>query len=534
MAAIDDLLAQKKLAATNTGAYQPNSMTTLSSGVAQPAPEQTTSPPPAAPAEDPNATQKFLQSYYEQQRGVPQAAPAMDPSQYTPQHAQGIQGTAQDNVDLEYNGRMRSLQLAADQAQRGNDQAINVQRNYGAQVDPRLQNIYQALQNSLGGIRDQNQQGYQSAIDKIRGYYDQAGQANQGMNQDVIARITADAQRNGVEAALPGGLGKMNDTFNFDQMQNNNAKAGRSANLAQLAAQIGGLDNQNIGSAAREGAQQRATLQNEVASTLGQLGVSGFNEQGKYRDQIQGLGQDKATALRQAIEQLTRERSGEGITARKDALQEFLAQSGNNRDQAGAMSQIFNQDRTFDRNTYEDNRDFGQGALQADRNYGLAKSQFGLSQEQFGNQVTQQNYDNSIQAQQLDLQRQALEQKAGTSGLNPLEEAQLAKIQAETAKITAGTSGVDGKYPPGTIGLNKWYSEPHPEFGYKTVPGPQTKAAVDAITQQAEQKAQLAATASGTKANPYQAALNLINSVNYGVNKDALRTAIQIYYQGVK
>lgn len=522
MGAVEDFLAAQKKK-TDTGF-----MSTLSAQGTQPTTPSTEGKPEDVPA--------YLQSLYDTQRGVPKAVAPVDQSAYTPQHTATPQQGAQDNVDLEYNQRIRMLQQTADAAARGADQSMNEQKIYGREVDPRIANIYGALQNSLGQNRDSTQQGYQSAIDKIRGYYDQAGQANQGLNSDLMARITGDAERWGVGAAIPGGTQKLNDTYQFDQLQNNNAKAGRSANLAQLAAQIQGLDTGRISSAAQEGAQQRASLQNEIAKTLGQLGVSSFEEQGNYRNQIQGLGQDKATALRQELEKLTNQRSGEGIDARKNALQEFLALSGNSRDDASAQRGIFTGDRNFDQQVATDQRDYNRSNLESDRNYQL-------SRDQFGNTVHQQNFDNQIQLDQLAMQRESLAAQMSKTQ-NPLEQqklqAEINKLDAQTAKIS-GTSGTstNNKFPPGQAGLSEFYKLTDVPWWGIAGAGPHFRETVDKIVGQtlADQNNPTQLGAGRSVTDPYQHALLLASSPGYasaGIDPDALKTALQVYYRGLK
>lgn len=375
-------------------------------------------------------------------------APTMDPAKQLQQ--------AQDAVQLEYGQKQRGLEDAQLDSIAQYNRLVDEEKGYGQEADPRLANIYGALQNSLGQNTTANQETYSDAISQIRNWYDQSYQANNQLNQDAMSRITGDAERLGIEAGIPGGTQKMTEDFLFNQGQNRNAQAGRSANLAELAAKIEALDRNRVGAAGREGAQERAMLANEVAQTIGDLGMAHFNEQAKFRNEQAGMAADRGAAERDALQKF-QQRDFENLqTARGNSLQEFLARAGLGLQQS----------------------EFRQGNFEADRNYNLAEQELGLQRElgfgelelgrdQLAVDAEKARTDTAIRWAELqhDQRRLSTEQaqwerefaEATSPEAKARAQAELDRIRAETNALNAEATAIN--YQPGEFGLQQYQEE---------------------------------------------------------------------------
>lgn len=471
----------------------------------------------------------------ERRQGALDPSVTVDVNNWLPQNQAPAQQRATDAVSLEYDERLRALQRASDRTGRSYDQAINTEREYGREVDPRLENIYGALGNSLQMNAGANQQTYDNAINRIRSFYDEAGQANQGMNQSIIDRINTDATRLGIEAAIPAATQGVNSDFQFLQGLNTNAKAGRSANLAQLAAQIGVADNDRIGASAQEGAQQRATLQNEIAKTLGNLGVAGFNELGEYRGQMAGLEQDRATAIRDELARLTQQDFENNTEGRRNALDEFMQRSGLNMAEAGYRRDIYTDNRNFNRGAYEDTRDFNRegrqyeqeftrGNYESDRNYGLARDQFALDRSSTA-------FQQQLQRDELNMRRSQLQAElaqANSPEQRRLIQQEIQRNDLEIQRMQNPGAAGQQEYPRGQIGLEQFLAQPRPEWGQNGA-GPIFRQRVQDIIREALSLS----TDPVNPMDPYTAAIGLIDVRGGQMDKNLLQQALQVWFQGV-
>lgn len=357
-----------------------------------------------------------------------------------------IEQQAQDAVQLEYGQKQRALEEAQLQATQNYNRLADEERTYGQEVDPRLENIYSALGTSLQGNQQANQQTYGNAIDQIRAWYDQARSANQELNTDIMGDITGMAERLGIQAGVPAGTQQLTEDFAFNQQQLNEAQAGRSSSLAELAAQIEALDRNRVGAASREGGQQRAMLQNEIAQTLGDLGMAHYQEMGGLRSQLAGLSQDRGAAERDALSQLEQRQFENLQTGRGNALQEFLARSGLGLQQA----------------------EFGQANYEADRNFDLALQELGLSREELGlrrelgqGELALGHREASIRSQELAREHERWSREFAEATSPEAKErarAELERIKAETTALERENSGIGGntEYGFGDLGLDQY------------------------------------------------------------------------------
>lgn len=451
---------------------------------------------------------------------------------------------ARDNVALEYDERIRAIERAAGRAERNFDKNIDIERTFAGEVDPRIANIYNALGNDLRAGAAENQQTYNSAIDRIRSFYDEANQANAGLNADIMARITGDAERLGIEAGIPGGTQQMTEDYQWMQAMGNNQKAGRSANIAELAMKIGALDNRAVGASQREGAQQRASLQNEVARTLGEIGIAGYNELGEYRGQQNSLEQDRATAIRQELARLMDKQHEQGRQGKLDALQEFLALRGQNLQEAQYRRGNFTDDRNFGRGVLESDREYNRGVLESDRNFGLAERELGanitqqdwerrFNESQSRSDAQQKAFSNQIALRELALRERQLEAEIAASN-DPARKAMLqaelnntkantARINAETAALMAGGGNdpASGRYK-GQQGLEQWMSSPGV---WGDAAGPKFREGIKSLIAQAE------AESARTGVPAYQLAMKRIQDTGgMGLNPNSLITGLNIFY----
>lgn len=417
----------------------------------------------------------------------------LDTGAWTPQYSQSPEQQAQSRADLEYGSQIRAIQEAARQASESNARSRSIEQGYGREIDPRLKNVYDALGTSLTQRRGETKANYQGAIGNIRGYYDEAVGANQGVNSDVLNRIMQMSSNLGLGAAVPDSIGKLMENYQFEQNQLNQGKAGRSANLESLASEIYGLDTRRIGAAASEGAQARATAQQQVLKTLSDLLFQGEQEQGGFRREVAGLEGDKGKAIAQLIADITDQRNKEGIDARGNALQEFLSRSG----LAQSNQQMEEQRRQFDISVQEGAKD------RAARSSGGG---------------------------------------GGGGSSNPLND-MLKMLQIEKAQRDLNTKELKGM-----PGLTQWLDSPNDYWTkgaakkggagvFAPKAGPKFRDAVLGIIERAGKLALPKKDALGTvvrqATNPFDRAMGLAGTKDYHfLNPEALREALEIYYKG--
>jgi hypothetical protein len=432
---------------------------------------------------------------------------SVDATPYTPQYGQTPQQQAQDTVSLQYDSQQRAVEEAARQAATENQYQRNVEQSYGKIIDPRLENIYGALGNTLTQGRAETQGNYQSAIDKIRSYYDEALGAGQRVNTDLLNRLTQSAGQLGLGAAIPEATAGLSSDYQFNQGQLTAGKAGRSANLGTLAAQIFGLDTGRIGAAAQEGAQARAGAQSEVLATLGELLRAGQKEQSGYRSQLSGLKSDRAIDLRKTIGDITSQRSKEGIEGRKSAIEEFLARSG-------LAQQNFSNQASL------------AGGMR-DRD---------IQQQQFAESIRQQGLDRAA------ANARSAASRSRSSGAGGMDLKDIASIANMASQIEARGKGKLS----GMEALNKFLNtdskywvqaSKHPGVT-APVAGPKFRAAIQDIMARAAKNAPAKRDSFGTKVRDtrkeYDVAKKLAASKDYrNMNQDALRSALEAYYEGV-
>lgn len=438
----------------------------------------------------------------------------LDISQYLPTYTQTPEEEARARGELQYAPQIRALQQSAREAALENERARQIEQRYGAEIDPRLANVYSALGNSLTGLRGETSQNYQSAVDQIRGFYNEASKSGQEVNTDILNRLAQSAQQLGVGAAVPDATQRLMEDYQFQQGQLAGSKAGRSSNLASLASEIFGLDTQRIGSAAREGAQVRGQAQNEVLRALSELLFAGQQEQRQFREGIAGLRTDQANTVAQMLHDIQQSRSQEEVEARTRALQEFVERA-----------QLANQNRQME----EQRR--------------IADREFAEQQRQFNEQIRQAELD---RAQSASLARLAASSGGGGGGgsfpaKHPLDELykvlQIEELQNElsTTKLTGQKALEHFLNSP-----NKYWTIASKNPGV-TAPkaGPVFRSKVELLINTANRMAQgsmdpKTGTVTRKKSDPYQVALSLVRAPRYKTqNPAALRSAIDAYYKGV-
>lgn len=446
----------------------------------------------------------------------------LDTTPYTPTYSGTPQQTAQDTVDLQYGAQIRAQQQAAQAAAQASALQSQQEQQYGQLIDPRLENIYGALGSSLTKDREATAGNYSSAIDKIRGYYDQASTANQGVNSSLLQSISDSAQKLGLGAAVPASQEGLNRDYQQAQLANNGAEAGQSANLATLASTIYGLDTGRVSSAAQEGAQQRASAQQEVLKTLSDLANSNQTEQAKYADAIAGFQSDKAIDLRSEIAKLTDARSQDSIKARTDALQEMLQRAGLTQQDvstkagiAQSLASLNEQKKEFAVNTALKQQEMAQSAAAARAKSSSSGSSSSTSLIKLLASLTN--------TKSLISSRTKSKTPTGQSALE-----QFLKAPNSAWKKTTTTKTV--KDPFGLVAS---------KGSKKTVAtnsaGPKFQAGIQSLLDQAIQRASAPKydkLGNNIKQNPEQIALQMIAHTKTNLNKTALREAVQSYFEG--
>lgn len=426
---------------------------------------------------------------------APNPMAQLDTSAWMPTYARSPQEEAQSRADLEYGSQIRAQQEAAQQAAASNQRSQTIEQNYGREIDPRLAEIYKALGQSMTDRRGETQQSYNQAVGNIQGYYNQAQQQNQSTNTDMLNRIAQMSQNLGVGAAVPDAIQKLMGNYQFEQQALSKAGAGRASNLQQLATQIFGLDTQRIGAAAQEGAQARATAQNQVLKTLSDLVFQNEQEQSGFRRQIAGLEGDKGKALAQLLAEITDQRSQDSISARNNALQEMIQRSG-----------IAQQNRQFEEQQRQFNEQMRQAEMDRAASAAAARSRGGGGGGGGGGNPLNDMYKM--------LQIESLQQKLGTKNLKG----------QEALEAFWGTP-------------NQYWTKGNPVI-FGSSAGPKFRSAISTVINEAIKRANPQGGNKGNvftpqpKRDPYAIAMNLMKQNFGGMNMDAARAALDAYFKG--
>lgn len=337
--------------------------------------------------------------------------------QYNPE-----QQRAANLVDMQIKPQENALERALKQMDIYQQRDQQAQQQFSQYGDNKLAEISQLLQEQLqggvqkmGGIFDNAQQ-------QVSGAYQGAAQANQQGLQQVQSQLTGDAERLGLQEALTDPLAELAQQVTQANTGLNAQGAGATGNLAALGGSMQGVAQQGVMDAAREGAQGRTNLVHQVQQALADIGLQYGEQRGDMQGQLADLGQQRGPMLQEMYTQLTKANSEE---ERQKILDDFAMkiQQGTLDLQKGELD--FNKDRW--------------------------KQEFGLEQDKFDFAKSQNEFDRTLAMQDraLALQKHELEVQMlqrQLQGATPEEQAlimlDIQKRQAEIAKINAETNKI--------------------------------------------------------------------------------------------
>lgn len=405
---------------------------------------------------------------------------------------------AQTSIDLKYTPQEDAIKQAMTQLGLNYNQAVGAQQGYGQKADTALKQIYDALQTSMGAGQTRASGYYDQAKGQTGSAYDQAIESLAGLNQGIVNQLGGEASALGIEAGSRDPLARILRNYGSQQGAQITGKANALANLNTSGANTLALGEQQMGSAARQGAQSRSDVATQVLQSLSNLGLANAQSKNEYLNQQTELAKMKPLELQQTLAGLQQAQYEQQRQARQDRL--------------GEMTGLGNLDLGQQRNFLT-----AQG-----QNLDLKKSTASL----LGQQATSKNTFN-------------LEQAKATNPLDlAIKNAQLSNLGLTGQKTTAEINALNN--PQARPTSTTRYADKMQSFLdspanglWGSSAGPNFRGMVQSIVSTADS----AITGSGKSVtDPYQYALQLIDSspdvAKYGLNKDGLKKALSLYYTG--
>lgn len=319
---------------------------------------------------------------------------------------------AQDMVALEYGGQKGQHQRNLDAIQMLLNRDVNAQQGYAREADSRLEQVYGQLQGQLQGNKQDIQGQYQQGASNVNDAYDQARQFLARSNQQNTGQVQSSAEKLGLANSGVGDseAGQLNDQMQLLQAHNESARARELSYQGNLGANYGASATQAISDAARQGAFQRSGLQRDVQGSIADLQGTAGLQRYDILSQLSDLAQQEGIAERVLTQEMTEGRLDRERQSELDALAELI--------QRGTL-------------------DIQRGQL------GIQRSQLGLDEQQLGWNREQQLWERNITMQQLEMEKQRLQQtiaEANDPTAKAYAELQLQKLQADIDAVLAQTN----------------------------------------------------------------------------------------------
>ncbi len=267
----------------------------------------------------------------------------------------------------EANVRQRALDLVAQQFDpqsrqvKGNlstlenslTRDVATQRGFGRSGDRVIKGAYGQLAGQLQQGVGQTANIYNQGASAVGAGYDKASQYNNTALDRVLSEVNSNAQRLGLQAAVPQGEADLRGRMAEIEGMNQSGKASAVGNLQGLGTSMTGIARKAVGDSQREGASRRAGLQEQVLGALAELQSTAAQGRKGYLDELTGIESDRGKATRTTTTQLVEEANERERVARLDKLQEEIQRA----------------------NLQLERDKFGQAKSQADRNYQLELQQ---------------------------------------------------------------------------------------------------------------------------------------------------------------
>lgn len=417
--------------------------------------------------------------------GLPVSTPqSQSPAPTQPQYSDEQYAT--DIIEQEYGPKRRELQRARESTRGSFAAGEAATQGFGQQYDKRLQEIYAALRGELQQGQGAREGTYNSSIDKIKQLYDESQGRTQKATDIVSSGVESDAQRLGLQAALPDSLTRLRSVMAELTGYNERDKANTAGALEATKANALAFGQRDVENASREGASRRADTAQEVLSRLAEMATERNRAENQFTAQETDMTLGRQAALRQTIAEIQNARTER---ERQDALDAFAQE--------------------IQRNTLD-----------------LQRAKLGLSADRFSHdiQMDQANYGLKAADLQDKLAQSPLRTEKTRAEISNLQSRTKATDTQNLLRQTMGT-----KYPKGEAGVNTYFSEQKV--------GPKFQNYVTSIIQEAHLRASntYADGRGRTSTDPYTTAINIINQTrglwgNTSMDKRKAREAVDIYF----
>lgn len=280
-----------------------------------------------------------------------------------------IRQRALDLVAQQYDPQVRQINRGLTGLENALSRDVATQRGFAQEGSRTIRGAYDLLGRSLQAGVGQTRAIYDRGTNQIAGQYDRASQFNNTALDNVLAKVNGNAQRLGLEAAVPQGEADLRGNLAEIEALNQTSRAQSLANLTSLGTAMTGIAQKGVANAQREGASQQASLQSQVLNAI--TGAQAEAAQGRYNfmDELRGIESDRGRATRTTIEQLLEEQQERERQERLDRLAEEM-QRGNldlQRQQLSQNAAQFAQELEFKRQQLGQERDLAMRRLQAEK-----------------------------------------------------------------------------------------------------------------------------------------------------------------------
>lgn len=388
-----------------------------------------------------------------------------------------------DLVGLEYDSTESALQRALKQAEGVYRTGTRTNELFGQYADKGVASVYDQLNQQLGQGKEQLEETYDTSIDQLAQFYNDANQQTQQAGSSVLDQLASIAERLGIGAALPDVTANIGGDMVRYAGENAQAASGSKANLETLGAGEIGLAQRAISDSQRQGAQERSNIINKVLDAQNQNQAGWRSQSGELMAQLADLGRDRGAALR-------------------TGLTEY---------------QTDKQDRELQQEIQRGTMDIQRGELDLQRQEMVSRMQ--IAREQLAAEIAASN--------------NPVEQAKGMLELQKLE-AEIARIQAETANKQASGGGASGGrgYVSGMPALQNWYNTPNPGWaGGGQYAGQAFQDAVNGLITRATRESNTPA----GKFDPWQLAQSFALDPAFDrFDTNLLREALDIYFGRAK
>lgn len=238
---------------------------------------------------------------------------ALDPNNRPPTAAAPGVDPIQQLTELQFAPQRNQLQRNISAVDAGLQQSVNTQKEYGNIGDQKIASAYQQLSQQLESLLSRTKENFSGAQNQLSQTYDSALAGQKQVGQQGIDSVTAAAQALGLGAAAPDAVSRL-AALTSQQVGNTEAsKAGAVGNLQTLGAGMAGVGLQGIGDAAKEGAQSRSNLAQQILAAINQSTADANTQKSDLYGQLSDLASEQGAAYMENSRQDRLDRLAEEI-----------------------------------------------------------------------------------------------------------------------------------------------------------------------------------------------------------------------------